>query len=63
MKRETLDILRCPVCLGEFSLEVIEGGEEITRGILTCKNCGRRYRIEEGIPMLLPELAEGGKND
>lgn len=61
MKRETLEILRCPVCLGEFDLEIIEVKDEIIRGRLKCRNCGRVYRIEQGIPMLLPELAEGGK--
>lgn len=58
MKKEILEILRCPVCLGEFDLEVSEEKEEIIRGTLICKKCGRKYKIEEGIPMLLPELGE-----
>ncbi|MEM2722507.1 MAG: Trm112 family protein, partial [Thermoplasmata archaeon] len=50
MKKEILEILRCPVCLGEFDLEVSEEKEEILRGTLICKKCGRKYKIEEGIP-------------
>ncbi len=63
MKTETLEILRCPVCLGEFDLSVIEGNGDIKRGTLRCRKCGRIYRIEEGIPMLLPELAEVKRDD
>lgn len=63
MKRDLLDILRCPVCLGELELKIdIENGE-IIKGSLKCKKCGRVYRIEEGIPMMLPELAEEEKDD
>lgn len=62
MKRDILEILRCPVCLGELNLKVEIEREEIIKGTLTCKNCGRVYRIEDGIPMMLPELAEVTKN-
>ncbi|MDP8011407.1 MAG: Trm112 family protein [Thermoplasmata archaeon] len=63
MKLETLEILRCPVCKGELNLEIIEKRDEIIKGTLTCIKCGRIYGIEDGIPMLLPELAGMKKND
>ncbi|MGC8663162.1 MAG: Trm112 family protein [Thermoplasmata archaeon] len=61
MKLETLDILRCPVCLGELEIKVDKQENEIIKGTLTCKNCGRSYMIEDGIPMMLPELARMDK--
>ncbi len=55
MRRSLLDILACPVCKGDLTLEVEEeDGEEIVRGRLVCKNCGTEYPIEDGIPNMLP---------
>ena len=65
MRPELMEILVCPVCKGELTLTVeqagtdSEGGEEIMRGELHCAACDQHYRIEDGIPNLLPpELAE-----
>jgi len=44
-----LSILRCPVCRGRLD-------DEPDR--LVCVECGRRYRIDDGIPALAPDLAE-----
>ncbi len=44
--KELLEILACPVCKKEIELK----GEE-----LVCKGCGRRYRIVDGIPRMLPD--------
>jgi uncharacterized protein YbaR (Trm112 family) len=41
-----LEILACPICKREVELK----GEE-----LVCKGCGRRYRIIDGIPYMLPD--------
>ena len=64
MRHELLEILACPVCKGELALTAGEtatdahGREEILRGELYCAACDQRYRIEDGIPNLLPpELA------
>ncbi|HLI51608.1 MAG TPA: Trm112 family protein [Thermomicrobiaceae bacterium] len=46
---ELLEILACPVCKTPVRLEG-------TR--LVCDNCGRRYRIEDGIPIMLIDEAE-----
>jgi uncharacterized protein YbaR (Trm112 family)/glycosyltransferase involved in cell wall biosynthesis len=43
---ELLEILACPVCKTAVRLE----GNE-----LICDNCGRRYQIEDGIPIMLVE--------
>ncbi|MCD6097660.1 Trm112 family protein [bacterium] len=46
-----LEILVCPVCKGE--LEYDEEGN-----YLLCYKCFLRYRIENDIPIMLPEKAE-----
>jgi len=44
-----LEILACPQCKVRVALEADR---------LVCVRCGRRYRIEEGIPIMLLEEAE-----
>lgn len=46
---DLLEILACPVCKTPVRLE---------RTKLVCDNCGRRYRIEDGIPIMLIDEAE-----
>ncbi len=46
---ELLEILACPACKARVRLE----GEE-----LVCEGCGRRYPIEDGIPVMLIEAAK-----
>jgi uncharacterized protein len=56
MKRTLFDILCCPVCKGDLTLQVQEEDErEIITGSLTCAACNVVYPIEEGIPNLLPQ--------
>lgn len=43
---ELLEILACPMCKGDVKLK----GDE-----LVCKECGRHYPIENGIPNMLPD--------
>ncbi len=55
MKMSLMEILRCPICKTELELKVDrEEGDEIIEGTLTCTQCGHPYRIEDGIPDLLP---------
>ncbi len=59
MKKFLLEILICPACLPEenslrLCVDKIEE-EDIILGSLTCKKCGRIYRIEEGIAILTPD--------
>jgi len=60
MKRDLLDILACPLCKGDLTLEVFEENEkEIVTGKLCCPACRECYPIEDGIPnMLPPDLRE-----
>ncbi len=51
LSKELLDILVCPVDKDKLVLE----GE-----FLRCTNCGRRYPVRDGIPVMLVE--EGDKN-
>ena len=55
MKRELMEILACPVCKGDLSLDVThEDGDEIVSGAMTCASCDEVYPIEDSIPNLLP---------
>ncbi len=56
MRRDLMDILACPVCKGELSLEATSESPdgEVLEGALTCAACNERYPISEGIPNLLP---------
>ncbi|MBI4614373.1 MAG: Trm112 family protein [Planctomycetes bacterium] len=47
--KDLLDILACPLCKVKVRLE----GDR-----LVCSQCGRRYRIEDGIPIMLVDEAE-----
>jgi len=47
--QELLDILACPLCKTPVKLEADR---------LICTNCGRRYPIRDGIPVMLVEEAE-----
>ncbi len=46
---ELLEILACPACKTSVKLD----GDR-----LVCDSCGRRYRIENGIPIMLIDEAE-----
>ena len=49
-----LEILACPACKGDVKLE-----EER----ITCKNCGRKYPVKDGIPIMLIEESIGTNRD
>ena len=50
-----MEILVCPVCKGELSLNVaVEEGDEVVTGSLHCAACDESYPIEDTIPNLLP---------
>ena len=57
---QVLEILPCPVPECRASLR-------IDASSLLCSGCGRRYRIEDNWPVLIPEQADppypGGKAD
>jgi uncharacterized protein YbaR (Trm112 family) len=50
-----MDILACPMCKGDLTLEVdAEEAGEIVTGRLICPACKEAYPIEDRIPNLLP---------
>lgn len=51
MDKELLEILACPRCRGPV---VLAPGE----GSLICGSCRLRYRVEDGIPVMLLSEAE-----
>src|SRR3972149_6320180 len=62
MRREALDILRCPACRGTLNLPAGEAAPEVDEGELNCAACGRAWQVRRGIPRLVfPE--ELGKED
>ncbi len=52
MDRELLEILACPACRGTLA----EQGK-----FLLCKGCSLRYRVEDGIAVLLIEEAQAAQ--
>ena len=60
MRADLMEILVCPVCKGELTLGIEQteapedGREEILAGTLGCAACEHTYRIDGGIPNLLP---------
>lgn len=50
MDEELLDIVACPKCKGALELTADETE-------LQCERCRLRYRIDDGIPILLLEEA------
>ena len=61
MRTDLLDIIACPVCKGELTLEADEFAPEGARdmcevlsGTLVCERCDERYPITGGMPNLLP---------
>ncbi len=51
LKQELLDILCCPKCKGDLQYEP-------EKDILTCVECGKVYRVENDIPIMLVDDAE-----
>jgi uncharacterized protein YbaR (Trm112 family) len=47
-RAELLDLLVCPACHGPLA---------DSEGHLTCRGCGLRYPIRNGIPVMLPSEA------
>jgi len=46
---ELLKILACPACKGDVRLE---------NDKIVCAKCGRKYPIQDGIPVMLVDEAE-----
>ena len=55
MKKDLVDMLACPVCKGDLTLEAEKvDAEEVLAGTLVCGGCKVSYPIEDGIPNMLP---------
>ena len=46
-----LEILACPLCRQPVT-------PDAAHAWLTCRGCSVRYRVEEGIPIMLPDEAQ-----
>jgi uncharacterized protein YbaR (Trm112 family) len=49
MDKELLAILACPACQGDV---------ELKENKILCAQCGRKYPIKDGIPVMLVDEAE-----
>jgi uncharacterized protein YbaR (Trm112 family) len=49
-----VDALVCPACMGDLRL-----GEER----VVCLECGRKYPVVDGIPVLIAERAENAQGE
>ena len=55
MKKSLMDILVCPMCKGDLTLEITtEHSEEVIEGYISCESCKEQFPIEDSIPNLLP---------
>ncbi|MHC4594275.1 MAG: Trm112 family protein [Planctomycetota bacterium] len=49
MDEELLNILACPIC---------KAGVRLEEKRIVCTECGRKYRIHDGIPIMLVDETE-----
>jgi uncharacterized protein YbaR (Trm112 family) len=55
LKQSILEILACPVCKGQLTLDIKQEKDgEIISGSLYCSQCNHNYPIIDSIPNLLP---------
>lgn len=50
------EVLVCPVDKADLS-------EDVDASRLECTECGRRYPVKDGIPIMLVDQAEGGPDE
>jgi ubiquinone/menaquinone biosynthesis C-methylase UbiE/uncharacterized protein YbaR (Trm112 family) len=62
MKRTTLDLLACPACRGELSLQSSHAIDVIETGSLGCTACQEIFPIQHGIPLFIRENELVGLN-
>ena len=48
--KRLLKILACPICRGDIKYN--ESKQE-----LKCNKCSKKYKVKDGIPVMLPEMA------
>lgn len=57
MKRQVLDILRCPNCKHDLTLTETQAvNKQIIEGCLKCNNCQRSFEITRGVPRMVMDL-------
>ena len=55
MKEMLMNILACPSCKSDLTLQVIaQVSDEIIKGTLQCESCDLTYKIEDSIPDFMP---------
>lgn len=60
MKKDLMDIVCCPMCKGDLTLEITEeNNKEIIKGKLFCVHCKELFPIDDSIPNLLPPELRG----
>ena len=63
MKKDSLQIICCPDCKKDLSLEPMDSkGENVIGGVLKCSHCGKDFLIEKEIPRFIEVKELIGKN-
>jgi len=53
MRKNTLELLKCPICKGKLKPLLNEPTEDIViSGALNCEKCNKHYNIVKGIPLM-----------
>ena len=59
MKKDLMDILVCPTCKSDLTLEIeLIEYDEIIKGSIRCESCATIYKIEDSIPDFMPSEIE-----
>ena len=59
MKQALLELLACPGCGGDLTLDATQyDGAEIMAGALRCASCASQYRIARGIPRFAEDMLD-----
>jgi SAM-dependent methyltransferase/uncharacterized protein YbaR (Trm112 family) len=63
MRTETLRLLQCPKCK-RGDLSATPGGDSVIReGFLHCEICDKKFPVEDGIPVFLPDTVLKSSSD
>ena len=62
MKRTSLNLLFCPACHGELTLQASLENDHVKTGYLTCPACQKIYPIRQGIPQFIKAEELVGRN-
>lgn len=61
MHSNLVDLLACPFCKSDLSLNIVKGNfEHILEGDFSCNTCKKTFEIKDDIPFFSPQINHGG---